>query len=92
MTHQPGVYVPLRALFLVHPEDLVYRGPGPSLDHIRGLDILLFYKLLLSHLGDKNTNFSLRILVFCWPWFISGKNWHKSSDNISNNTFQSISS
>ena len=42
----------------------MYRGPRPSF-HIRGLDVPLFYKLYLSHLGEKNTNFFLRILWFC---------------------------
>ena len=37
----------------------MYRDPRPSF-HIRGLDAPFPYKLLLSHLGDKNTNFSLK--------------------------------
>ena len=39
---------------------------GPKLSfHIPRPVAPVLYKLLLSHLGDKNTNFSLRIREFC---------------------------
>ena len=64
-------YLHAFAHFLIH--HLSHYNEDPKLSfHTQGLvapDIFFFCKLLLLHLGGKNTNFVSGIQEFDWPWY-----------------------